>query len=136
MDTLFNGCFYDTFYQKIIPDYFDTAFLNEPYEFLIELDTFNVDSLEFSVEYITGDFMFDETTGLVTGLPREIGAFLCIITVLNHDMEGIVTDMIYDEIKVVNPTHIPENSLSSFVNVNPNPFSTSTTIQRKVYLFS
>ena len=129
MDTLFNSCYYDIFYPQIIPYYYDTAYINEPYEFLVEVDTFNVDSMKFVVEYIAEDFSFDENNGIISGLPAELGSFPCIITVVNYDMYGIATDVIDNVITVVNPTYFREQVSHFSISAIPNPFSTSTSIE-------
>lgn len=127
-DTIYNSCFIQEFYPKISSEYYDTAYLNESYEFQLQIsDTNNVDSFALIGDVIPEDFEFDETTGILTGLPSTTGSFPCIITIKNYDI-GFLTDILYSDITVVLPTTIEDIPKEPEINIHPNPFSRSFSI--------
>jgi len=125
MNPRFNACYYRDFYPKIVSESFDTAYLNTSYEFQIQLShTINIDSFALIGEVIPEGFELDETTGLLTGMPLELGSFTCVIRLRNYNI-GYFTDIIYAEIPVVLPTGILDEPKESLLKIHPNPFSTS-----------
>jgi len=128
MDTLFNSCFIQEFYPKIASEYFDTAYLNEYYEFQVQLSgTNNVDSFALIGDVIPEDFQLNETTGVLTGTPRTTGSYPCVITIVNYDI-GFLTDILYSNITVVLPTTIKDRPKEPEIQIHPNPFSRSFSI--------
>lgn len=127
-DTIYNSCFIQECYPKISSEYYDTAYLNEPYEFQLQIsDTNNVESFTLIGDVIPDDFEFDETTGILTGLPTTTGSFPCVITINNDDF-GFLTDILYSDITVVLPTTIGDTPKEPEINIYPNPFSNSFSI--------
>ncbi|MFA5417977.1 MAG: T9SS type A sorting domain-containing protein [Bacteroidales bacterium] len=128
MDTLYNSCFIQEFYPKIVSEYYDTAYLNEYYEFQLQLSgTNNVDSFALIGDVIPEDFEFNDTTGLLTGIPSSTGSYPCIITLRNYDI-GFLTDMLYSEIIVVLPTTIEDVPKQPEIKIHPIPFSSCFSI--------
>ena len=127
-DSTYNSCFIQEFYPKIANEYYDTAYLNTPYEFQLQIsDTNNIDSFALIGDVIPEDFEFNETTGLLTGIPGTTGSFPCIITIINHDI-GFLTDILYSDITVVLPTTIKKIPNEPAIKIHPNPFSRSFSI--------
>ena len=124
MDSLFGACFIDEFFPQIISETYDTAYLNTYYEFQLQIDTFNVDSFALIGNVIPESFNFNESTGLITGMPTETGTFPCIITIKNYDLGGCLTDMLDAHISVVLPTTIHQQSQQPDMKIYPNPFNT------------
>jgi len=121
----FNACYYREFYPQIVSESFDTAYLNTSYEFQLQLShTINIDSFALIGEVIPAGFEFDETTGVLTGMPLELGSFTCVIRVRNYDI-GFFTDMIYADIPVVLPTSVKGQPEQPTIKIHPNPVSTS-----------
>ncbi len=128
MDTVYNSCFIQEFYPKIASEYYDTAYLNEYYEFQLQLtDTSNIDSFSLIGDVIPEYFEFNETTGLITGMPGTTGSFYCIITIRNNDI-GFLTDILYSKITVVLPTTIKDIPIQPAIKIQPNPFSSCLSI--------
>lgn len=127
-NSTYNSCFIQEFYPKISSEYYDTAYLNESYEFQLQIsDTNNVDSFALIGDVIPEDFEFNETTGILTGMPSTTGSFPCIITVKNYDI-GFLTDILYTDIIVVLPTTIKDLPKQPEIKIHPNPFSRSFSI--------
>ena len=133
MDTLFNTCYIDDFYPKITSPNYDTAYLDTPYEFQLQLsDTSNIGSVSWWGEYIPDGFSFDATTGVLSGVPTSIGSFPCGITITNNDI-GLITDMLEAEIVVVLPEGIGENTLNN-IQIFPNPASGLVNIKSDIQI--
>ncbi len=128
MDSLFSKCYYDKFYPQIIQDKFDTAFLNTYYEFQVLVDSGDALSFELIGDVIPEGFSFDASTGLLSGTPSQTGAFTCIITAKNHELDAL-TDMIYEDFIVVLPTATTEVGKKQGLKVYPNPFSTTLNVE-------
>jgi len=125
MNPNYNACYYQEFYPKIVSESFDTAYLNTSYEFQVELShTINIDSFALIGNVIPEGFEFDESTGLLTGMPNTLGSFPCVIMVENYDL-GFLTDIIDAEVHVVLPTEIHEEQKQSNIKIHPNPISES-----------
>jgi len=125
MNPNYNACYYQDFYPQIVSESFDTAYLNNIYEFQLQISTtIDIDSFAFIGNLIPEGFEFDETTGLLTGMPLELGSFTCAIMVKNCDLD-FLTDMIEADIHVVLPTGIHDKPKQSLLKIHPNPFSTS-----------
>ncbi|MDY0076556.1 MAG: T9SS type A sorting domain-containing protein [Bacteroidales bacterium] len=125
MNPNYNACYYQDFYPQIVSESFDTAYLNSFYEFQLQIsNTINIDSFAFIGNLIPEGFELDETTGLLTGMPLELGSFPCVITVENYDL-GFLADIIDAEIHVVMPTGISDEPKQSLLKIHPNPFSAS-----------
>jgi hypothetical protein len=125
MDTVYNSCYINEFYPKFAAEHYDTAYLNENYEFQLQLvGTDYVDSFTLIGDVIPNDFELNVETGLLTGLPETTGTFPCIITLRNNDI-GFLTDMLYSEIIVVLPTKIIDKPTQSEIKIHPNPFCNS-----------
>ncbi len=132
-DPLFDECYIDQFYPQIIPETYDTAYVDTYYEFQLQISTFDVDSFALKGDVIPEGFSFNESTGLLTGMPTETGAALCVITCINYDLGGWITDMIYADIQVMLPTTINKLSeLDDFI-IYPVPFNTKYCIEAKNY---
>ena len=128
IDTVYNSCFIQEFYPKIASEDYDTAYLNEYYEFQLQLsDTNNIDSFALIGDVIPEDFVFNEATGLLTGMPSSTGSYPCIITIRNYDI-GFLTDILYSNITVVVPTTIEDIPKQPDIKIHPNPFSRSFSI--------
>ncbi|MCF8366517.1 MAG: T9SS type A sorting domain-containing protein [Bacteroidales bacterium] len=124
-DTVFNTCYIDEFYPTITSEFFDTAYLNTAYEFQVQLGGIStVDSFALIGDVIPEGFDFDETTGLLTGIPASTGLLPCVITVMNYDI-GNLTDILYSYIPVVLPAKIEEIPKQSEIEIYPNPCGTS-----------
>lgn len=127
MDSMFNKCYYDTFYPQIIQSTFDTAYLNTYYEFQVLVDTGDAVLMELIGEGIPEGFNFDTSTGLLSGTPRQTGAFPCIIQAKNLELNAL-TDMIYEDIIVVLPTATGANPRQG-LKIYPNPFNSTLNIE-------
>jgi len=128
IDTVYNSCFIQEFNPKIANEYYDTAYLNIPYEFQLQItDTNNIDSFALIGDVIPENFEFDETTGLLTGMPSETGSFTCIITIRNYEI-GFLTDILYSDIIVVLPTTIKDIPNQPVIKIHPNPFNRNFSI--------
>lgn len=128
MDTVYNSCYIQDFYPKIVSECYDTAYLNEFYEFQVLVsDTNNIGSFALIGDVIPDDFDFDESTGLLTGMPSDTGSFPCIITIKNYDID-FLTDILYANITVALPTSINDIPKQPEINIHPNPFSASFSI--------
>lgn len=122
MDSIYNSCYIEEFYPQIVPDYYDTAYLNSNYEFLVQLsDTNNIDSIALIGDVIPDGFSFNEVTGLLTGIPNDTGSFPCIITVKNCDL-GFLTDILYENIIVQLITSTQKKLNPHNIKIHPNPF--------------
>ena len=128
MDSIFNKCYYDKFYPKIISSRYDTAYLNTYYEYQVLVDSGDAVSFELIGDVIPEDFSFDASTGLLSGIPSQTGAFLCIITVKNHDLNAL-TDMIYEDLIVVLPTATAGRGRPQGLKIYPNPFCTTLNVE-------
>jgi hypothetical protein len=128
MDSLFSKCYYDKFYPQIIQDKFDTAFLDTYYEFQVMVDTGDAVSAELIGDVIPEGFSFDASTGLLSGTPSQTGAFACIITVKNLELNAL-TDMIYEDMIVVLPTATAEPENQHGIKIYPNPFSNALNVE-------
>jgi hypothetical protein len=128
MDTVYNSCYIQEFYPQIISEYYDTAYLNEYYEFQLQVSgTSTIDSFALIGDVIPEDFEFNETTGLLKGTPHTIGSFPCIITAKNYDL-GFLTDILNSGIMVVLPTAIKDKQKQPEIIIHPNPFSSCFSI--------
>lgn len=122
MDSVYNSCYIEEFYPKIVSEYYDTAYLNNNYEFQVQIsDTNNIDSFALIGNVIPEGFIFNEETGLLTGMPTDTGSFPCIITIRNYDI-GFLTDMLYENITVELVTTTQNNSNQIGFKIHPNPF--------------
>ena len=128
MDSLFNKCYYDTFYPQIIQNSYDTAYLGIYYEFQMLVDTGDALSFELIGDVIPEGFSFDASTGALFGTPSQIGAFTCIITAKNHELNAL-TDIIYEDIIVVLPTATAGPDRPKGLKIYPNPFSTALNVE-------
>ncbi|MCK4568893.1 MAG: T9SS type A sorting domain-containing protein [Bacteroidales bacterium] len=127
-DTIYNTCYIDEFLPKIISEYYDTAYLNTPYEFQIQLsDTSDIDSIWWE-GYAPDGFVFDEITGIISGFPTDTGSFNCVALIHNEDY-GHITDMLNSPIIITFPTYLNETYSPLPLNTYPNPFTTTTTIE-------
>jgi hypothetical protein len=127
-NSTYNSCFIHEFYPRIASEYYDTAYLDTPYEFQIQVsDTNNIGSFALVGDVIPEDFEFNETTGLLTGIPSTTGSFTCIITIKNYDI-GFLTDILYSDITVVLPTNIKSIPKNPEIKIHPNPFSRNFSI--------
>jgi hypothetical protein len=127
MDSMFNKCYYDTFYPQIIQNTYDTAYLDTYYEFQVLVDTGDAASIELIGEVIPEGFSFDTSTGLLSGTPSQTGAFPCIIQAKNLELNAL-TDMIYEDIVVVLPTATGANPRQGF-KIYPNPFKFTLNVE-------
>lgn len=133
-DSIYNSCFIQEFYPKIVSQFYDTAYLNTFYEFQVLIsDTINIDSFELIGDVIPEGFEFNEATGLVTGIPLTIGSFPCIITIKNNDI-GFLTDMLHSDINVVLPTAVRDQLKQPDIKIHPNPFRTNFSISSNIKL--
>ena len=128
MDSMFHKCYYDTFYPQIIQDKYDTAYLDTYYEFQVLVDTGDAAALDLIGDVIPEGFSFDPTTGLLSGIPTQTGAFTCIITAKNLEWNAL-TDMIYEDINVVLPTATNGHDRQQGLKVFPNPFITDLNVE-------
>ena len=127
-DPIYNSCYISEFYPKIVPEFYDTAYLNTLYEFQVQISgTNNIDSFALIGDVIPEGFEFNETTGLLTGMPVATGSFPCIITIKNYDL-GFLTDILYADITVVLPTAVRDIPKQPEIKIHPNPFSTGFSI--------
>lgn len=125
MNPNYNACYYQEFHPQIVSESFDTAYLNTSYEFQLQLShTIDVDSFSLIANVIPAGFEFDETTGVLSGMPAALGSFPCVIMVENYDL-GFLTDIIDTVIHVVMPTAIKDELGQAAIKIHPNPFSTS-----------
>jgi hypothetical protein len=133
MDTTYNSCYISDFYPKIASDHFDTAYVGQPYYFQVLLsDTSGIDSIGFVGGYIPDDFLFDESTGVLTGNPSTPGSYPCLILVVNYD-NNLITDILEDYIPVVLPVEV-NHSLDPFdIKIYPNPFDRTLNITSSLY---
>ncbi len=128
MDPFWADCYIDAFYPQFVSHAYDTAYLNEYYEYYVSVDTGNAPAIELIGEYIEG-FTFDPQTGKISGTPTQLGSFDCIITVKNLEY-GFCTDIIYSDIVVVLRTNTstikdePEK-----IKIYPNPFTSNLTFE-------
>ncbi len=121
-DSLYNSCYIEAFYPKIVSEFYDTAYVNNFYEFqLIISDTNNIDSFALIGASIPEGFEFDVNTGLLTGTPTTTGSFGCIIQTKNCDL-GFLTDMLYADIVVELETTVQNANQKGDINIYPNPF--------------
>lgn len=121
MDTFFNSCYIEEFYPKIASEYYDTAYLNQNYQFQVQIsDTNNIDSIELKGNLIPDGFSFNELTGIITGIPNDTGSFPCRISIKNCDL-GFFTDVLNENIIVELVTSDHEN-LPNDIEIFPNPF--------------
>lgn len=117
---VYQSCYMEDFYPQILNDTFDTAWLNTPYTFQLQLaDTVNV-SYQLIGDQIPEGFEFNETTGLLTGFPEQTGSFFCAITVKNNTY-GFLTDIILGDIQVMLPTKLAELTEETVIHTYPNP---------------
>jgi len=129
MDSVFNTCYIDEFHPKIITEYFDTAYLNIPYEFQVQLsDTTGIDSINWYGGGFPPNLSFNQATGMVSGVPQNVGVYYCGVSVQNGDI-GYITDNLNSDLVVVLPIGIEDSQRNHKFNVYPNPFTTSTTIE-------
>lgn len=126
MDLFYSDCYIDTFYPQFVSHVYDTAYLNEYYEYYVSVDTGNAHSIELIGEYLEG-FTFDPLTGKISGTPAQLGSISCVITLKNLEY-GFLTDIIYSDIVVVLPTNTltvePET-----LKIYPNPFTSNLTFE-------
>jgi hypothetical protein len=128
-DTVFESCYINEFYPKILNEYYDTAYVGYEYEFQLMLsDTSFIDSISWIGETIPDEFTFNNATGVLYGIPSTSGSFPCVITVKNHDI-SLKTDILYADIVVLTPTYINEGISTEKIKFYPNPFTTSTTLK-------
>lgn len=129
MDPFYAACYLETFYPQFTSHEYDTAYLNEYYEYFVSVDTGNAPAIELIGEYIPEGFTFDSATGKLSGTPVQTGSFPCIITVKNLNY-NFLTDIIIDNnIPVVLPTGTRNPDITNKVKIYPNPFTTSLTIE-------
>ncbi|MCK4661801.1 MAG: T9SS type A sorting domain-containing protein [Bacteroidales bacterium] len=115
----FNTCYEVDIEPKITSKYFDTGYVNNYYDFQIEIsETDSNDIISFRGWVIPEDFWLDETNGIIYGYPSSTGIFDCIVTVENC---GFGTDLIMSPIIIQNPTPTLEFSLKNDFNIYPNP---------------
>ena len=120
MHPVYQSCYLEDFYPQILNDNFDTAWLNTPYAFQLQLaDTVNI-SYQLIGDQIPEGFEFNETTGLLTGFPEQTGSFFCAITVKNNTY-GFLTDIILGDIQVMLPTKLAELNQETVIHIHPNP---------------
>ena len=129
-DSIYWDCFIDDFYPRILTGHFDTAYVGLDYVFQLLVDTNQVDSFSINGEIIPEGFSFDETTFLLTGKPDSAGTYTCAITASNYDL-NVNSDLLFEEIVVVLPTHNIEHSEQSEANIYPNPFSSIVYVEIK-----
>lgn len=127
MDSLFNKCYYDTFYPQIIQNSYDTAYLGIYYGFQVLVDAGDAVSFELIGDVIPEGFSFDASTGVLFGTPSQTGAFTCIITAKNHELNAL-TDMIYEDLIVVLPTATAGPDRPQDLKIYPNPFNTTLNV--------
>lgn len=126
MNSNYPECYYDTFYPLFLSHSYDTAYLDTYYEYKVSIDTGNADSIEL-VGYIPVGFSFNSATGILSGIPSQLGLFGCVITVENLTL-GFLTDMIHSDIVVVLPTNT--NAVKpDDIRIFPNPFSSELTLE-------
>ncbi len=128
MDPFYAVCYIDNFYPQFASHKYDTAYLNEYYEYFVSVDTGNAPSIELRGEYIPVGFTFDPVTGKISGTPAQLGSFLCIITAKNL-YYNFLTDMIDNDILVVLPSGTVNSGISDNIKIYPNPFTTGLTIE-------
>ncbi len=124
----YNSCYIETFYPQIIQDSYDTAYVNTPYTFQVELDTGNALNFNLIGDVIPDDLYFDPATGLLFGTPAQSGLFNCVITVKNNQL-NLLTDIIYTDLVVVLPDGFKEKTDVNQIKIFPNPFSDKVTIE-------
>lgn len=127
-NTVYNSCYIETFYPQIIQDSFDTAYLDIPYMFQVEVDTGNAVSFNFTGDVIPDDFYFNPATGLLFGTPTQTGTLTCVIRVKNNQL-NLFTDIIYGDLVVESPEYKKEQPEAAKMKVFPNPFHKFATIQ-------
>jgi len=134
MDSTYNSCYIQEFYPKIVSESYDTAYLNTVYEFHLQIsDTITVDSFALIGDVIPEGFEFNVATGVISGMPLTVGSFPCITTIANYDI-GFLTDILYSDIIVVEPTSVRDQPKQSEIKIHPNPCSTSFTISSNIKL--
>lgn len=128
MDSLFANCYLNEFYPQFVSYTYDTAYMNEYYEYTVAVDTGDADSIELTAEKIPEGFTFDPVSGVLSGTPSETGEFWCIITAKNLHY-NFLTDMVYDDLIVVLPTRTNIPDKQKDIRLYPNPFATNINIE-------
>jgi hypothetical protein len=128
MDSLFACCYIDTFYPRFLSYFYDTAYLNQYYEYKMPIDTGDASSILLSGEYIPEGFTFDPTTGILSGTPTQVGILGCVITAKNL-VYNFLTDMVYSDIVVVLPTNTGLTGKPDNIKIFPNPFYSDMNIE-------
>lgn len=133
MNSFYGSCYINKFFPQILSESYDTAFLNTFYEFQLQIDTGNAESFILIDQIIPEDFNFDPFTGLLTGIPSDTGSFTCMISALNYEMGGWWTDFLINDIPVVLPTNIKEQTKQSNIKIYPNPCSKTLYVENQIY---
>lgn len=122
----YSDCYIDALYPQFISQNYDTAYLNRYYEFHVDIDTGDATFFHL-IPYIPQGFTFDSITGILSGTPTQLGQFGCVFELKNLQY-NFLTDRLGGYINVVLPTGStninPEN-----INIYPNPFTTSLSIE-------
>jgi hypothetical protein len=112
-------CRKDAFYPYIVQEYYDTAYLYNPYEFRFQItDTTEIDNVSWYGWEVPEDFYLDQVNGILEGYPTQLGSFFCSITATNWSFH---TDVLLGNITVVNPTGINSISIDNKFDISPNP---------------
>ncbi len=128
MDSLYLDCYIDAFYPKFMSHTFDTAYLGEYYEYQLQIDTGDADSIEIICGTLTSGLTYDPITGIISGIPTQLGNHNTIVTAENLQY-GFLTDMIHEDLSVVLPTSTRVIDQAKKIRVYPNPFISTINLE-------